>query len=93
MPGPLGIVITHVSESEVRTELVVDETLMVPNGFLHAGAVVSVAEPCSGYGCVANLSPGATGFTTIELKSSHLGTTRDGAILASAKPTHLGKTS
>ena len=32
------------------------------------------------------------GFTTIELKSNHLATASDGAILASAKPTHLGRT-
>jgi 1,4-dihydroxy-2-naphthoyl-CoA hydrolase len=31
-------------------------------------------------------------FTTIELKSNHLGTVREGTILGSAKPAHLGKT-
>lgn len=92
LPGYLGIVITHVSESEVKAELAVNETLMAPNGFLHAGTVVTLADTCSGYGCVANLPPAATGFTTIELKSNHLGTTREGTILASAKPAHLGKT-
>ena len=39
-----------------------------------------------------NLPPGATGFTTIELKSNHLGTAKEGTIVASAKPAHLGKT-
>ncbi len=92
LPGYLGIVITHVSESEVKAELAVNETLMAPNGFLHAGTVVTLADTCSGYGCVANLPHAATGFTTIELKSNHLGTTREGTILASAKPAHLGKT-
>jgi uncharacterized protein (TIGR00369 family) len=92
LPGLLGIVITQVSGSEVRAELAVNETHMAPNGFLHAGTVVTLADTCAGYGCVANLPAGATGFTTIELKSNHLGTAREGTILGSAKAVHLGKT-
>ena len=92
LPGYLGIVVTHVSEAELRAELPLNETHMAPNGFLHAGTVVTLADTCAGYGCVANLPPGATGFTTIELKSNHLGTARQGTILGSAKPAHLGKT-
>jgi uncharacterized protein (TIGR00369 family) len=92
LPAHLGIVVTHVSEAELRAELPLNETHMAPNGFLHAGTVVTLADTCAGYGCVANLPPGATGFTTIELKSNHLGTARQGTILGSAKPAHLGKT-
>jgi 1,4-dihydroxy-2-naphthoyl-CoA hydrolase len=92
LPGLLGILITQVSGSEVRAELTVSEKHMAPNGFLHAGTVVTLADTCAGYGCVANLAAGATGFTTIELKSNHLGTARDGTIVGSAKPVHLGKT-
>jgi 1,4-dihydroxy-2-naphthoyl-CoA hydrolase len=97
LPGLLGIVITQVGGSEVggsevRAELAINEKHMAPNGFLHAGTLVTLADTCAGYGCVANLPPGATGFTTIELKSNHLGTAREGTILGSAKAVHLGKT-
>jgi uncharacterized protein (TIGR00369 family) len=92
LPGYLGIVITHVGESEVRAELPVRKALMAPNGFLHAGTVVTLADTSAGYGCVSNLPQGAVGFTTIELKSNHLGTTRDGTIECTAKAAHLGKT-
>jgi uncharacterized protein (TIGR00369 family) len=92
LPGLLGILITQVSGSEVRAELAVSEMHMAPNGFLHAGTVVTLADTCAGYGCVANLPAGATGFTTIELKSNHLGTAREGTILGSAKAVHLGRT-
>jgi 1,4-dihydroxy-2-naphthoyl-CoA hydrolase len=92
LPGLLGILITQVSESEVRAELAVSEKHMAPNGFLHAGTVVTLADTCAGYGCVANLPAGATGFTTIELKSNHVGTAREGTIVGSAKPVHLGRT-
>jgi 1,4-dihydroxy-2-naphthoyl-CoA hydrolase len=92
LPGHLGIVITHAGDSEMRAELAINELLMAPNGFLHAGTVVTLADTCAGYGCIANLPPGATGFTTIELKSNHLSTAREGTILGSAKPAHLGRT-
>ena len=92
LPGLLGILITQVSGSEVRAELAVSEMHMAPNGFLHAGTVVTLADTCAGYGCIANLPAGATGFTTIELKSNHLGTAREGTILGSAKAVHLGRT-
>lgn len=92
LPGYLGIVITHASAAEIRAELAVNETLMAPNGFLHAGTVITLADTCCGYGCIVNLPPGATGFTTVELKSNHLSTAREGTIRCSAKPAHLGRT-
>ena len=58
----------------------------------HHRSVVTLADTSSGYGCVANLPAGATGFTTIELKSNHLGTALDGTIECVASAVHLGKT-
>ena len=92
LPGYLGIVITAVAASEIRGELSVRRSLMAPNGFLHAGTVVTLADTCAGYGCVANLPEGASGFTTVELKSNHLGTAREGTIECVARAAHLGKT-
>jgi 1,4-dihydroxy-2-naphthoyl-CoA hydrolase len=92
LPGHLGIVITRADKTEMRGELRITEVHMAPNGFLHAGTVVTLADTCAGYGCIAHLPPGASGFTTIELKSNHLGTAREGTIVGVAKPAHLGKT-
>jgi 1,4-dihydroxy-2-naphthoyl-CoA hydrolase len=92
LPGHLGLVITEVSDSRVVGELPVVESVMAPNGYLHAGTIVTLADTVAGYGCVANLPADATGFTTIELKSNHLGTTRDGTIVAVATPVHRGRT-
>jgi uncharacterized protein (TIGR00369 family) len=92
LPGYLGIVITHAGEGEIHAELPVRAELMAPNGFLHAGSVVTLADTCAGYGCVTSLPEGAVGFTTIELKSNHLGTAREGTIACVAKAVHLGKT-
>ena len=92
LPGHLGIDIVGVSPNEIRSCLTVTTALMAPNGFLHAGSVVTLADTSCGYGCVANLPAGASGFTTIELKSNHLGTAREGAVDCVATPVHLGRT-
>jgi uncharacterized protein (TIGR00369 family) len=92
LPAHLGLVVTHSEPGEVRAELPVRKALMAPNGFLHAGSLVTLADTCCGYGCVLNLPPGASGFTTLELKSNHLGTALDGTVVCVARPAHVGKT-
>jgi 1,4-dihydroxy-2-naphthoyl-CoA hydrolase len=92
LPGFLGIEITRVDGGEVAARLEIKPHHLAPNGFLHAGSVVTLADTAAGYACVANLPEGANSFTTIELKSNHLGTARDGAISCVAKPAHLGRT-
>jgi 1,4-dihydroxy-2-naphthoyl-CoA hydrolase len=92
LPGYLGVVITHVAPREIRSELVIRTALMAPNGYLHAGTVITLADTSAGYGCLANLPDGASGFTTVELKSNHLGTARNGTIECRATAAHLGKT-
>ena len=92
LPGLLGVVVTRLDGAEIATELLVRPDLMAPNGYLHAGTVVTLADTSCGYGCYATLPQGASGFTTIELKSNHLGTARDGTIECVAKAAHLGKT-
>ena len=92
LPGHLGIVVESVTLVEVRMHLPVVPHLLAPNGFLHAGALVTLADTAAGYGCVANLPAGANGFTTIELKSNHLATALDGHVDCTARPAHVGRT-
>jgi acyl-coenzyme A thioesterase PaaI-like protein len=70
LPGYMGIVITGLADNEIRAELTVQRHHIAPNGYLHAGTVVTLADTACGYGCIAHLPEGAKGFTTIELKSS-----------------------
>ena len=92
LPGLLGIEILKVEPALVESRLAVRREVMAPNNFLHAATVVALADTSCGYGCVANLPQGASGFTTIELKSNFLGTAREGAIVCRATPVHLGRT-
>ncbi len=88
----MGIKVVEVGQGFLKAELEVRQALFAPNGFLHAGTVVTLADTACGYGCSAHLQPGAKGFTTIELKSNHLGTARDGVIEVVAKASHTGRT-
>ncbi|WP_319524150.1 PaaI family thioesterase [uncultured Desulfosarcina sp.] len=92
LPGYLGIVVTSISKAEVRAEMEVNQANIAPNGFLFAGSVVTLADTSCGNGCLANLPEGASGFTTIELKSNHLGTAREGTIACVTHPVHMGRT-
>ena len=91
LPGHLGVEIVTVSPEWVESRMAVEKRVMAPNGYLHAASVVALADTSCGYGCVAALPKGASGFTTIELKANFLGTTREGAIVCRATPLHLGR--
>jgi 1,4-dihydroxy-2-naphthoyl-CoA hydrolase len=92
LPGLTGVEILSISAEGVESRMAVRREVMAPNGFLHAASVIALADTSCGYGCIALLPEGASGFTTIELKSNFLGTARDGAVACRAWPLHLGRT-
>jgi 1,4-dihydroxy-2-naphthoyl-CoA hydrolase len=91
LPGLVGMKILDVNPEAVLSRLEVRREVMAPNGYLHAAAVIALADTSCGYGCVAYLPEGASGFTTIELKANFLGTAVDGAVVCRATPVHLGR--
>lgn len=92
LPGHLGVVIMVVADRLVEAQMAVRPEVMAPNGYLHAGSLVALADTCAGYGCIHHLPENANGFTTVELKSNHLATTRDGTLHCVARAVHLGRT-
>jgi len=92
LTGHLGMVILSVEPEEVRARMRVERSVCAWNGYLHAGAVVSLADTCCGYATVRNLPEGAEGFTTIELKSNFVGSTLEGDVICVATPVHKGRT-
>jgi 1,4-dihydroxy-2-naphthoyl-CoA hydrolase len=92
LPGLLGIVFDKVEPTEVVAKVAVRQAVMAPNGYLHAGTVVTLADTCCGYGTFASLPEGARGFTTIELKCNFFGSAWDGILVCVARPLHQGRT-
>jgi 1,4-dihydroxy-2-naphthoyl-CoA hydrolase len=91
-PGYLGVRVTEAGGGHAVAELEVGMQHLAPNGYLHAGAVVGLADTVCGYGCLASLPEGARGFTTIELKTNFLGTALEGTLIAEASMVHGGRT-
>src|SRR5204863_10191937 len=85
LPGFVGLLITEVSEGLLKGELELRKALLAPNGYLHAGAVVSFADTLAGYGCISHLPANAQNFTTVELKANFLNTAQQGALGRSAR--------
>jgi 1,4-dihydroxy-2-naphthoyl-CoA hydrolase len=92
LPAYLGMEFLAVEPDEVVARMRVELHKCAWNGYLHAGAVVSLADTACGYATLRNLPDGASGFTTIELKSNFLGTTLEGDVICVAKPVHKGRT-
>lgn len=91
-PGHVGLELVSLGEKTAVMRCEIEPHHMAPNGFLHAGVVVSLADTAAGYGCLANSPETATGFTTIELKSNFTGTTLEGVVRAEASMVHGGRT-
>ena len=92
LPGYLGIEITTLAANSLTSRMPVRKLHFAPNDFLHAASVVALADTTCGYATIAHLPEGAQSFTTIELKSNHLSTIKEGSIACVATAQHLGKT-
>lgn len=92
LPGLLGIEFLTMEPGRLTSRLPLRPELLAPNGYLHAAAVIALADTTCGYGTFTDLPAGADNFTTIELKSNFLGTAREGAIACLATRLHSGRT-
>ncbi|MDP9392380.1 MAG: PaaI family thioesterase [Actinomycetota bacterium] len=92
LPGLLGIVVDTHEPGRLTAHIDIRPELLAPNGYLHAGTVVTLADTSCGLATRALLPEGSTGFTTIELKSNHLSTSLEGRITAVATNVHAGRT-
>lgn len=91
LPGYLGIEMIELGSGTMKSRMPVKKLHIAPNDFLHAASVVALADTTCGYATIAHLPAGAQSFTTIELKSNHLGTVKEGSIACIATAQHLGR--
>jgi len=92
LPGLLGIEIDAAGDGRAHARLELGEQHQAPNGYLHAGTVVALADSACGYGCILSLPDGAKGFTTLELKTNFLRSALHGTIECEARLVHGGRT-
>ncbi len=92
LPGLVGIELTAMGDGFAEARLDIRPELRAPNGFLHAATVIALADTLCGFACNTNLPEGASGFTTIEVKTNFLGTATEGSLSARATMLHGGRT-
>lgn len=92
LPAHIGMVVTQASRERFAAYFDIRPHHHAPNGFLHAGSLVTLADSLCGFATLANLKAGASGFTTIELKTNFFATALEGRVHAVATPVHIGGT-
>jgi len=91
-PELLGVQVTHVEEGKMQAEMSVKKEFFAPNGFLHAGSIITFADTIAGYSSIAHLPEKGKSFTTLELKSNFIKAIREGALKCECIAEHLGRT-
>lgn len=89
--GLLGIDIDTDDAGTVVARMPIHAGLMAPNGFLHGGSIVALADTACGFGCWLTLPDDAPGFTTVELKTNFVGAPVEGVLTCTAHLAHAGR--
>ena len=84
LPEYMGVIPVEIAAGRLVSRLEIKKHHTAPNGFLHAASIIALADTTCGYATFAHMPADGKNFTTIELKSNHLGTAREGAIIATA---------
>jgi uncharacterized protein (TIGR00369 family) len=88
----VGIELLEATPQLVRGRLAWAPERCTAGGLMHGGAAMSLADSCGGLCAFLNLPEGAAGTSTIESKTNFLRAVREGALTASSRPLHSGRT-
>ncbi len=88
----LGISATALDPERVELTMEWAESLCTIDHLLHGGALMALADSAGAVAAFLNLPDGATGTSTIESKTNFIGGVRDGSVVATAAPLHVGST-
>jgi 1,4-dihydroxy-2-naphthoyl-CoA hydrolase len=86
-----GVEIDEASAAAVRGRLAWTADRCTIGGLLHGGAVMTLADSVGAVCAFLNLPQGAS-TSTIESKTNFFRGVRDGEIVATAQPLHVGRT-
>jgi uncharacterized protein (TIGR00369 family) len=87
----LGVTLEHLAPGEVHLALPFDRRFCQQNGFLHAGAIASLADSANGYAAYT-LAPPQTDVLAVEFKINLLAPARGERFVACARVLRPGRT-
>jgi uncharacterized protein (TIGR00369 family) len=88
----VGIELLEAGPELVRGRLQWSPERCTAGGVLHGGALMALADTCGGACAFLNLPDGALATATIESKTNFMRAVRAGAVTASTRPLHSGRT-
>jgi 1,4-dihydroxy-2-naphthoyl-CoA hydrolase len=88
----LGIELLEATPDTVRARLEWTPERCTAGGIMHGGAIMALADNSGGICAILNLPEGAQGTATIESKTNFLRAVRGGAVTATTRPLHKGRT-
>ena len=89
----IGIQFTEVGENYLKASMPVDHRTRQAYGILHGGASACLAETIGSVASVMVVDPEHFICMGIEINANHLRSVRDGLVIATAVPLHLGLSS
>jgi 1,4-dihydroxy-2-naphthoyl-CoA hydrolase len=88
----IGIEITEIGEDFLRGRMPVDNRTRQPYGLLHGGASVALAETLGSLGSAFVVDRSKYDCVGLEINANHVRGVREGFVIGTATPVHLGKT-
>jgi uncharacterized protein (TIGR00369 family) len=88
----LNITYTNVGPDFLTASMPVDTRVYQPDGVLHGGAMLALAESVGSAACFVFLDTEHFSIRGIEMSANHVKSMRDGQVHATAKLLHKGRT-
>jgi 1,4-dihydroxy-2-naphthoyl-CoA hydrolase len=88
----IGVELLVTTPRLVRGHMEFAPELCTAGELMHGGALMALADSCGGVCAFLNLPEGAVGTATIESKTNFLRGVREGALTATTRPLHAGRT-
>ncbi|WP_372774007.1 PaaI family thioesterase [Mangrovibacterium sp.] len=88
--GSLAIKIEKIGSGEVHASMPVCSKTTRPDGILHGGSSLALAETMAGLGSMLLVDMALFDVRGIQINGSHTGSVREGSVYATAKIVHQG---
>lgn len=88
----LGIVYTNVGDDYLEAEMPVHSKLYQPNGVLHGGAMVALAESVGSAAAIVFAQDENIQIRGVQISANHVKSISSGKLIARATKKHFGKT-
>ncbi|MDQ2753901.1 MAG: hotdog fold thioesterase [Bacteroidota bacterium] len=91
MSAHLGIVLSEIGDDFLCATMPVNERTKQPYGILHGGASAALAETVGSVASAFVINTKTQRCVGLELNANHIRSVKEGFVIATCKPIHLGR--